>query len=126
MLDWQVFKFWVQQCQQAVQVLNACCKLASLMNDIRETTLPHCILIVFMSRKESPKLYTVCKMVYPTLLQGLTTLVCQYLLFIVLLYVHDGVLTQKDVQDLLASRRRIVGHCKHSNEAFHLSKPSWS
>jgi len=34
--------------------------------------------------------------------------------------IHDDVLAQKDVQDLLASGRRIVGHYKHSNVAFHL------
>ena len=32
----------------------------------------------------------------------------------------DGVLAQKDVQDLLAAGRKIVGHYKHSNVAFHL------
>jgi len=34
--------------------------------------------------------------------------------------IHDGVLAQKDVQDLLAAGRKIVGHYKHSNVAFHL------
>ena len=34
--------------------------------------------------------------------------------------IHDGVLAQRDVQDLLAAGRRIVGHYKHSNVAFHL------
>jgi len=33
--------------------------------------------------------------------------------------IHDGVLALKDIQDLLAARRRIVGHYKHSNVAFH-------
>ena len=33
--------------------------------------------------------------------------------------VHDGVLAQRDVQDLLGAGRRIVGHYKHSNVAFH-------
>ena len=32
----------------------------------------------------------------------------------------DGVLAQKDVQDLLAAGMKIVGHYKHSNVAFHL------
>ena len=31
----------------------------------------------------------------------------------------DGVLAQKDVQDLLAAGRKIVWHYKHSNVAFH-------
>ena len=33
--------------------------------------------------------------------------------------IHDGVLAQRDVQDLLGAGRRIVGHYKHSNVAFH-------
>jgi len=33
--------------------------------------------------------------------------------------IHDGVLAQRDVQDLLAAGRKIVGHYKHSNVAFH-------
>ena len=44
--------------------------------------------------------------------------------------IHDGVLAQKDIQDLLAAGRRIVGHYKHSNVAFHALqkkyKLSWS
>ena len=33
--------------------------------------------------------------------------------------IHDGVLAQRDIQDLLAAGRRMVGHYKHSNVAFH-------
>ena len=33
--------------------------------------------------------------------------------------IHDGVLAQRDVRDLLGAGRRIVGHYKHSNVAFH-------
>ena len=34
--------------------------------------------------------------------------------------IHDGMLAQRDVQELLAAGRRIVGHYKHSNVAFRL------
>jgi len=34
--------------------------------------------------------------------------------------IHDGVMAQKDIQDLLAAGRRLVGHYKHSNMAFHV------
>ena len=33
--------------------------------------------------------------------------------------IHDGVLTQRDVQDLLAAGRKVLGHYKHSNVAFY-------
>ena len=33
--------------------------------------------------------------------------------------IHDGVLAQRDVQDILGAGRRIVGHYKHCNVAFH-------
>lgn len=33
--------------------------------------------------------------------------------------IHDGVLAQKDVQDLLAAGKEIVGYYKYFNVAFH-------
>ena len=54
--------------------------LLQARNDILETTLPQCILIVFMSGKSNLKLYVLCEMVDPILLQGLTALVCLALL----------------------------------------------
>ena len=38
------------------------------------------------------------------------------------LVIHDGVLVQRGVQDLLGTGRKIVGHYKHSNVAFHTLK----
>jgi len=32
--------------------------------------------------------------------------------------IRDGILAQRDVQDLLAAGRKIVGYYKHSNVAF--------
>jgi len=42
-----------------------------------------------------------CEMVDPILLQGLIALIFQHV-------INDGVLAQKDVQDLLAAGRKIV------------------
>ena len=89
------------------------------MNDILETTLPQCILIVFVSGKSNLKLYVLCEMVDPRFNRsGVPSITC--LAHSLQCVIHDGVLAQKDVQDLLAVGRKIVGHYKHSNVAFHL------
>lgn len=38
------------------------------------------------------------------------------------LVIHDGVLIQRGVQQLLGTARKIVGHYKHSNTAYHILK----
>ena len=94
------------------------------MNDILETTLPQCIYsdCVCEWKMESK---IVC-----ALRDGGSNFVAGFNRFgvpsITCLahglqhVIHDGVLAQKDVQDLLAAGRKIVGHYKHSNVAFHL------
>ena len=73
---------------------------------------------MFASGKLNPKLYVVCEMVDPRFnCSGVPSITC--LAHSLQRVIHDGVLAQKDVQDLLASGRRIVGHYKHSNVAFH-------